>query len=166
MPPPPWQAPAVQSAPAGQARPQPPQLAESVLGSVQYIFPVGGSTQTTVGAWHIGEPAHAPLWQLVPAGQTLPQTPQLAGSLSRFAHQVLPVAVVQVPKPAPQDVSPPTVPIVVVELPPLPPLPVPPLPESHRPALHIAPAGQIRPQPPQLAGSLVKSAHQKAPVAD
>jgi hypothetical protein len=52
--------PPVQIAPDGQTLPQPPQFPQSVLGSVQYIFPVGASTQIIVGAAHVGEEAHAP----------------------------------------------------------------------------------------------------------
>lgn len=163
IPPPPWQAPPVQIAFEPHVLPHPPQLAESLVTSVQYILPVGASTQTMVGAAHAGEPMQKPPWQLVPAAQTLPQTPQLAGSLSRFAHQVVPVAVVHEPNPEAQVVPP---------LPPLPPTPegvltVPPLPlgEEQTPDWQAEVAGQVRLQPPQFALSVMKSVHQNAPVA-
>ncbi len=119
-----------------QLRPQAPQLFASVCSSAH---PVGqhdcpgahaGPPLHDVGGVHM-LPTHAS-----PDGQTVPQLPQLLGSLVVSVHPVM-----QHDCPGAQ-VAPPLHPVIVQLL-----------------SKHVVPGGQARPQPPQLSMSLVVSVH-------
>jgi hypothetical protein len=69
------QTPTEQVSPAGQTRPQPPQL----LGSLSRL--VQPPAQQLSPAWHAQPPRQLPPVQLWPTGQVTPQAPQLLGSV-------------------------------------------------------------------------------------
>ena len=112
---------------SGQAMPHPPQFALFDVVSTQVITPrrpVGHPT-------YPGEQAQVPSMHGPPAGQTVPQAPQLR-LLFRTLTQTLPHIV----WPAP-----------VLQ------------PATQAPAVHIWPAGHAIPHPPQLRGSICVSEH-------
>jgi len=84
---PPPQLPFTHAAPDGQTMPQLPQFIGSLIMSVQ-IGPCGPGQ---VFGWLGGHivpppPPHIPAWQTAPDGHTMPQPPQLVGSLLRFVQ--------------------------------------------------------------------------------
>jgi hypothetical protein len=86
----PPQVPFWHATPAGQVLPQPPQFAASVIGSVQYVPPVGfGQAIGICGGQVVPPVVHAPFWHIVPAMQTMPQAPQFPGSFITEAQKVL-----------------------------------------------------------------------------
>jgi hypothetical protein len=136
--PPPPHAPFWQATPIGQARPQAPQFAGSIDTSAQYEPPVGDGQLTGAVPGQVPGmvPLQTPPMQAWPEGQTLPQRPQLAPSFRML---------VQVSPPGPKQ-----------------PFGVGPPHDSDAPAPQVpfwqaTPAGQARPQFPQLDGSFIMS---------
>jgi hypothetical protein len=118
----------------GQEVPHVPQLRGSSLSDVQPMAQAvkGGPQVDTMSV------VQAPAAQYMPAGQALPQVPQLPPSLVRSVQNVPPVGVMQAfGEPGGHIV-------------------VPPPPQV--PIWQATPAGQPWPQEPQLAGSIVRSA--------
>jgi hypothetical protein len=136
--PPPPHTPIWHATPAGQACPQAPQFAGSLVGSAQYIPPPAAAQATGIDGGHPVPPVppQMPPTHMAPAGHATPQPPQLAGSLSRFVH-------ISPPGPKqPFGIGPPQ----VIDVPP-----------PHIPFWHATPDGQTMPQFPQLLGSLIMS---------
>src|SRR5207302_244807 len=143
--------PLAHSSPAGHLVPQPPQLAGSVLVSVQPLGHAVGWLAAQLGA-HTPEPL-----QTSPSGQTLPQLPQLARAGLRLVQKKeLPFDEAQAvdEQNAPPGAAPAqSVPVwqhwsgsLEAQL------------TAHAPApLQISPAGQAVPQPPQWLRSLFRS---------
>jgi hypothetical protein len=73
------QAPYEQTCPAAHALPQAPQFWLSIEGLMHWPWQVVNPDWQVI--WHLPAPL-----QTVPAGQTLPQLPQLVGSAFRFAQ--------------------------------------------------------------------------------
>ena len=169
--------------PGGQTTPQPPQLLRSP--------PV--STQVVPAAQQVSDPGqplvlHGPAWQkpptqLPPAGQTLPQKPQLLGSVPVLVSQPSPISPSQSAKPAlhaviwqeeatHEELPLTTAPQAMPQPPQLllsdwvlahrapqqtcpPGHPAGPHAPTQTPPEHASPAGHFLPQPPQLLGSEV-----------
>jgi hypothetical protein len=186
--PPAWQ----RFAPAGQALPQPPQLARSFWVSMhlvpQHVLPAGQPVIWQFTCWQV------PAMHDAPAAQALPQVPQFFGSVLVLTSQPSPTCLSQSAKPAlhalmwqalarqavlPLVTGPHTVPqapqlfeslAVFAQVTPqqvwldgqAPPLPQAP---TQTPPEHDSPTPQALPQPPQLAGSVCVSISQPSKVA-
>jgi len=140
VPPPPPQAPIWQATPAGQTRPQPPQLLGSLFGSAQKVLTPSGPTHIICGGVQVvPEPAtHIAPMQIMPGPQAWPHAPQLPLSRDRSVQKDPPAAFGQALGDGGAH--------IVVPPPP------------HIPIWHATPDGQARPHAPQFAGSMVRSA--------
>jgi hypothetical protein len=132
----PLQMPPMQVMPVGHSSPQRPQLAPSFKILVQ-VSPPGPKQPFGVAPPHDSDapPPQVPFWQMAPAGQAMPQFPQLPGSRKKSV-QIVPVGDGHILGISGGQVVPPPVP--------------------HMPAWHAMPGAQAWPQPPQLAGSLLR----------
>ena len=141
-------APFWQATPAGQTLPQPPQLAGSLLGSVQKVVTPSGARHIICGgAQVVPEPAtHIAPMHIIPAPQAWPHVPQFPASRDRSVQKDPPAAFGQAFGACGEH--------IVVPPPP------------HIPIWHATPDGQARPHAPQFAGSMVRSAQYDPPVAD
>jgi hypothetical protein len=177
------QAPLVQVHPAGQTTPQALQLLSSLLGSTQVVPALQQRSPLGQPVLLHGRPWQTPLAQLPPPGQTLPQVPQLFGSVLVSTSQPSETTPSQSAKPGTQEViwqlaaRQPAVPSGTVDgqkLPQLPQLlgsavvlaqrapqqvcplgqPAGPQGPTHSPPEQASPAGQTFPQAPQFWGSL------------
>ncbi len=108
--------------------PHAPQFIGSVVVSTQAV------PHIIRGAAQVVTAMHAPAVQICPVGQTLPQRPQLRGSMFRMVHPTEPVPVGQQVLPAAHA-------------------------QVHAPALQMRPVRQVVPHAPQLRGSLRVSTH-------
>jgi hypothetical protein len=126
-----------QATPDGQAAPQLPQLAGSLLRLVQYCMPVAVMQPLGMLAGQPGAPPHIPFPHATPDGQVMPQPPQFAASAFGSVQYVPPPAIGQA--------------IGAVGGQVVPPVPV------HTPIWQATPAGQGLPHPPQFAGSCIGS---------
>ena len=107
-----------------------------------------GQSELLLQIWVL--PAHAPLLQVLPEGQTLPQAPQLLGSELKSTHVPLQGSPVRQPLPLHTPlvhVSPEGQLLLLVQVWPL---------LAHTPLLQVSPVGQTSPQAPQLFGSVCR----------
>jgi hypothetical protein len=98
------QAPPLQVHPLGQTTPHAPQLLVSLLGLTQMVPALQQRSPPGQPVWLHGGPWQNPFTQLPPPGQTLPQVPQLPGSVLMSASQPSLTMPSQSAKPGKQEV--------------------------------------------------------------